>query len=649
VNHAGLLFLSVVGAGTMLVPSSWWLPPTVLIALLLLVSVVGLAGACWSNRTYNLVIAGVCLGAAISVWQVDRALDHRVPDAMFGVDVEVTLRITSVTDDRPERQLFIAETVAAPDNVPARRWRINWYGVPTNAAGETIDIRVDDVWQLNLRLRSLQGKGNPGGFDVAAWHLREHVDAVAYVRDSESAVLLSRPSSSSVAGWRSALAKRIKSLNPTDEFDAVVIALTLGFRDGITDQFRQLLVDTGTAHLLAISGLHIGLVTAAVFFIFKWIWGFSRWLGMRFSRRSFAGLFAVGAAVLYATLAGLSAPTIRAAGMCAVALIVYTSRRSVSAWTPFIVTLAAMVLTDVLRLLSPGMWLSFGTVALILFLHRPNGSSRVRALELWRMHCVLGLCLLPITGWFFSQGSMVAPVANLIAVPLVSFIVVPMSLFVVLFVSWLPGIAAHLLLWTNTVIGLLERWLEFCQALPFSGTPITVPSVVALIAALLAALCLCAPSGLSIRRFAIPLAIPVLVWSLGARATHELEVHVLDVGQGLATLLLTENHTVLIDTGGGRGEHTQVIDTVLPALQQLGRRELSHVIISHSDLDHAAGADELASRFPDAQFFLGGNVVVPGSSRTERCVAGKRLQLDGVEFSFLHPPRCGSGHDWRGC
>ena len=523
---------------------------------------------------------------------------------------------------------------------------------------------------MTLRLRGTHGNGNPGGFDVSAWYLRTGVDAVAYVRDDPPPTRLALGKQSSLAAWRATLAKRVIALRPNDPFSAVVVALTLGYRDGISDEFQQLLIRTGTAHLLAISGLHIGLVSAAAFLIFKWVWrACPGTLGRRFSRSTFAGLAAVAFAVMYATLAGLSPPTMRAAGMCAIAFIVLTTRRSLSAWLPFSLALAFVVLTDVLRLLSPGVWLSFGTVALIILLHRPDraiprhkdaqdqphaqtlAKSGVSLRSAWRMHVMLGVCLLPVTGWFFSTGSIVSPLANLLAVPLVSMVVVPLSLLVVVLTIVWPGsswLAAECMRLVSVCITGLEHWLLLCAGFPFSGVVVTVPSVFILITALVGVLCLCGPAGLGLRRFSLPLCVPILVWSVGARTVAGMEVHVLDVGQGHASLVLTKHHAVLIDTGdaiGGGRSHWEA--TVRPVLHRLGRRRLTHIVISHSDADHAAGAAELAQAYPDAQFWLGGVSVIdskaptrmPSPIHTQRCTAGQRWRLDDVEFSFLHPAR----------
>jgi len=136
----------------------------------------------------------------MSVWQINSALSYRVPDQFIGQDVVVTLKVRSVVDERPVRQVIIADTVAAPKELLARRWRITWYGVPKHASpeniapdnienlGKPIELNVDDVWQMTVRVRSMSGTGNPGGFDVTGWYLRSHIDGVAYVRHEPAPV-----------------------------------------------------------------------------------------------------------------------------------------------------------------------------------------------------------------------------------------------------------------------------------------------------------------------------------------------------------------------------------------------------------------------------------------------------------------------------
>jgi len=588
-------------------------------------------------------LAFLC-GAMVSIIQIHSALSHRVPDRLTGDDVRIHVRVESVIDERPQRQVFIARTLQAPDHIPAKRWRIAWYGVPKDINTHPIVLAVDDEWEFTVRLRGLQGTGNPGGFDVSAWYLHTHVDAAGYVRNDPAPVLINPGGNHSVNAWRAQLADRVRGLSADDTYDAVVVALTLGFRQGIEEDFRQLLIVTGTAHLLAISGLHIGLVSAAAFLFFKWVWGvgLTHW-EWPLSRTAFAGLLSLCVAVAYAVLAGLSPPTLRAVGMCAVGLWVVWQRRSLSIWIPFSITLAVVVLSDVLRLLSASVWLSFGTVALIVVLHRPPKSNATFSFtRVWRMHAALGVCVLPLSGWFFSQGSLISPVANLLAVPLVTFVIVPMSLGVVVLVNVWPTAAAVCLHIVGYAIEALERWLQWCSQLPFSGVPITISSVLILIAALMGVLCLCAPASVSMRRFALPLCLPMLVWSLGKRSVNDLELHVLDVGQGHASLLLTENHVVLVDTGGTLGSgQTHWQATVLPALRRLGRQRVDHVVISHSDSDHAAGAEEIAQNFPQATFWLGGVADLTADRVTvdkkRRCEAGQHWELDGVQFSFLYP------------
>ncbi len=599
------------------------------------------------------------IGGLTSAWQLEMALQTRVPMSYHGKDISLTVRILSVADDRPKRQVMVAEVLDQPPELTAKRWRIAWYGVPEDSGSQPINPAVNDIWTFMVRVRTAKAGGNPGGFDTVTWNLTSHIDGVGYVRDKPAAVLVEQGRVNTLNAFRHSLAEQLLSLSPDALHTPVVVALTLGLRSRLDEATQALLVNTGTAHLLAISGLHIGLVSAGCFFIFGQLWGcFPKSLGQRVSKTSFACVFAVLAALSYASLAGLSAPTLRAAAMCAVAALLVWKRGSYCRWTALLVVLNAVVLTDVFRLLAPGVWLSFGTVAFIMLLPTARKESGTFSLKsAWRLHASLGICLLPVTGWFFAQGALVAPLANLLAVPWVSLVVVPFSLITVLLSMFAPSMAELTLQLTNLTIDWLLSWLALCTDLPGASVPVTVPSTVALLASVAGLYGYCSAAAVGLRRYAPVLCLPVLCWSLGIRTVGGLEVHVLDVGQGHASLVLTRQHAVLIDTGGrlGNGE-SYWRRAVKPALQQLGKQELTHIIISHSDADHAAGLSEVIDAFPNATLWLGGVTDLHEQSQAEfdaianpkhrqvqtrsqvaRCEAGRQWVLDGVHFSFLHP------------
>lgn len=651
-NQAVSLGLPVVGAGLILIQPQPAVPfPTLcglLLFTLLLLSV--MRHKFWQRCPVSL-LTGACflaMGILAAAWQLESALQTRVPMSYHGKDISLTVRILSVVDDRPKRQVFVTETVNQPAGLNTKRWRIAWYGVPKDSTGQPISPTVNDVWTFMVRVRTAKGGGNPGGFDATTWNLRSHINGTGYVRDKPAAVRIEQGRVTSLNALRHDLAERLISLSPNAAHSSVVVALTLGLRSQLNEETQALLVNTGTAHLLAISGLHIGLVSAASFFMFAHLWAwFPKSLGLRVSKTSFACIFAVIAALGYAALAGLSAPTLRAAGMCAVAAYLVWQRGSYCRWTALLVVLNAVVLTDVFRLLSPGVWLSFGTVALIMLL--PSAKKENGKFSWWsalRLHTYLGVCLLPVTGWFFAQGAMVAPLANALAVPWVSLVVVPLSLVAVLISRLLPNLAALTLDAANVTIEWLLYWLVFCAELPGASIPVTVPSALALIAATAGVYSCCSAAAYGLRRYALVLCLPVLCWSFGVRSVDGVEVHVLDVGQGHASLILTARHTVLVDTGGklGNGE-SYWHSAIEPALQQLGRHRLTHVVISHSDADHAAGLNEVIESFPNAKLWLGGVTAThsqPDSrnlpaGQVMRCEAGQEWVLDGVHFSFLHP------------
>ena len=120
-------------------------------------------------------------------------------------------------------------------------------------------------------------------------------------------------------------------------------------------------------------------------------------------------------------------------------------------------------------------------------------------------------------------------------------------------------------------------------------------------------------------------------------------ISVLDVGQGLAVVAETSESAMLYDTGPAfRGGGSAAESVVLPFLASRGIRTLDRLVVSHSDLDHAGGAQAILSALPVGRLYAGEQL--PGSARGRTCAAGDGWVSGDIRFEFLHPPE-GAGLD----
>ena len=229
-------------------------------------------------------------------------------------------------------------------------------------------------------------------------------------------------------------------------------ALTIGDRSRVDAGQWAVLRETGTSHLMAISGLHISLVAGLVFLLSRRCWSLFGGLAEALPAGRAAALPALLAALIYAALAGFSLPTQRALIMICVAMLALFLGKQTRPLNVLCLAMLAVLAVDPLAVLSAGWWLSFSAVSLILY----ASGGHIGGQSLWRrlgyVHLMLAVGLLPVLLLSFQQASLVAPVANLVAVPWVSLLVIPLALLGVLILmisetagSWLIDLASLLL------------------------------------------------------------------------------------------------------------------------------------------------------------------------------------------------------------
>jgi competence protein ComEC len=212
--------------------------------------------------------AAFCLGVLWAACNAQLALDHRLPAALEGKDLLLEAEIFSAqqVDSGYARLLLRAVQLEEAIGWRPRLIQLSWYGSPPPlVAGER--------WRLQVRLKQPNGLMNPGGFDYERWLFSQGVDAVGYVRQPETARRLE-------SGWslnriRDLVAQQIATYLGGTDAQGVIVALAVGERRWITEGQWEALRVTGTAHLVAISGLHVGLVALLVGFSVQRLWRLS--------------------------------------------------------------------------------------------------------------------------------------------------------------------------------------------------------------------------------------------------------------------------------------------------------------------------------------------------------------------------------------
>lgn len=514
----------------------------------------------------------------------------------------------------------------------SQRTRLAWYRPELDQAAP----QGGELWQLGLKLKLPRGQLNPNGFDYETWLFQRGFQATGYVSDAPLSRRLAAAPWWSLAGWRDTIRQRLQPFLPDDPAAGVIPALVLADRSQIDPAMWRRYRDAGTGHLLAISGLHVGLVAGFGALLGRLCW---RLKGIgRTSRDSWMGVSGLLAAFIYAALAGFALPTLRALVMLAAAVGYLLMGRHRRITDILAVAFLVLLVVDPLAVLSAGFWLSFCSVAgIVMGLSARAHWPRWQQL-LW-VNAAMGLVLAPLSHLIFSQLSWWCSPANLVVVPLFSFIVVPLSLLgSLLAVTGLPG-AQTLLELAVLVISWCDGWQAWLLRLP---EPTLAMAGWAPLGLLLLSASLLVPK---LWRGSAALIVAAVVLLNSPRQTElptaGFTVTTFDVGHGLAVMVETQKHLLLYDTGPRYGSGRSSGDAIIaPELRAKGWLMPDTILISHEDGDHVGGLPALQRLFAESDILRG----MDGG-----CRKGHHWQWDGVSFEVLHPVGVLSGDNDNSC
>lgn len=577
-------------------------------------------------------IAGVGMGffwtLAFAQYQFTDALDP----ALEGVDVSLVGTIVGIpsVDTAVSRFELAVDTPETPAPLPGRL-RLSWYGAAA-------PVRPGQRWQFTVRLKRPHGFSNPGGFDYEGWLFRRGIGASGYVRASPAPQLVDRPDGGGLDRLRQFLASEIHFALQDGPSAGIATALAVGDRSGIDPRQWEIFAATGTSHLMAISGLHVGLVSGLVFVLIRWAWPRLSLLCRFWPAAKAAAFGALLAASGYAALAGFSLPTRRALIMLGVALGAVLLSRANRASHALAAALLLVLLLDPSATLAPGFWLSFGAVAVIVFLAtgrlvRPSGLVHWGSLQLG-----LGLALAPLLLWFFHGASLVAPLANAVAIPWVGLVVVPLILIGTVLLVPLPALGQAMLSLVDMALSALWPILGWLAALPFAEWTAARPGPMVWLFGVVGTLLLLAPRGVPARWLGVVLLLPLALRGPERLPNGAFELTVLDVGQGLASVVETSRHVLVFDAGARLSERFDLgRAVVVPFLRSRGVDFVDRIVVSHGDIDHSGGVASLLRALPAGEV-LGGPGVERLHAEQETCRLGQHWSWDGVDFEVLHPP-----------
>lgn len=574
-------------------------------------------------RTYPLAffLFGLCWACVSAQW----ALDDRLRPPLDGQTRWLEGRVSGLPQQTDSGVRFeLSDSRSRNARLPARI-RLYWHGGPPVRSGER--------WRLAVTLKRPSGLLNFHGVDHEAWLLAQRIGATGSVKDGERLA----PARNA---WRDAVRQRLMAVDAQGR-EAGLAALVLGDGTGLTADDWRVLQDTGTVHLLVISGQHIGLLAGLIYALVAALARYGCW-PRTWPWLPWACGLAFTAALGYGLLAGFGVPVQRACVMVGLVLLWRLRFRHLGIWWPLLLAFNGVLILEPLASLQPGFWLSFAAVA-VLGLTFGGRLGRWSAWQAWtRPQWLIAIGLFPVLLVLGLPISLSAPLANLFAVPWISLVVLPLALLGTALLA-VPFVGAGLLwLAGGALDGLFNALALLAGQLP-AWIPAEVPMGYWLVS-LVGAVLLLLPKGVPFRLLGWPMLL-LAVFPPREPVPHgQVDVLQLDVGQGLALILRTRHHTLLYDAGPRSGAVDLGARVVLPSLKRLGVDALDMMLLSHADADHAGGAAVVARGLPIKRVVGGETEGLPALLDTQPCISGEQWAWDGVSFELWQWPDAVDGN-----
>ena len=571
-------------------------------------------------------------GAGLFWLAAQNVIESRLAREYEGDSILTELRVADFPRIRNTSTSFLA-TPVDDARVPGRVL-LSWHEPP-------VVVRLGDVWRMEIRLRRPRGASNPGSMDYEAWLFRERIGASGYVVSGKRNVLLDSNTATGIERLRQDFLHKAQSVLGDDIALPVIVAVAIGARHLISTEAWDRYARTGTSHLMAISGLHVGLAGVAAYFLAAGLFG----LLARGNHHVAALLAALAVACAYATISGFAVPAQRATAMLAITTLILLRRREVSVLRLLAAAVMAIVVTDPLATMQPGFKLSFAAVAILFWFARWRQARPAHAAHaplhalrsLAMVQVMLFMGLLPLTISIFGTAAIAAPILNLIAVPLFTFITVPFVLLGLVSSVFFDPLADLALRVAALSVGWLEYLVLIAAQNSFASMPVAAIESLAWLLLIVPFIWVALPSGWPARHVAWLGAMSLLMWRPESPPNGCVDIQVLDVGQGLSLVLRTNDRVLVYDTGpvwrsgGSAGERVLV-----PYLRHRGIRRVDRLIVSHSDLDHAGGVQALIRAMPVSDILVG--EAMPWVESPQRaCRAGTAWSWNDVRFSILNP------------
>ncbi len=618
-----------------------------LISLRLLMLVILIVGLAVRIQTTILPILIVILGFTWATLSFTNHFNNELPIDIEGQTIIVTGQIQNLPQNKPQSSRFHFRISSANSSSGVAIPELTNQTTILSCYHCYLEFLPDQVWQLSVRLKRPHSYASWGAFDYEKYLFRHQIIATGYIRIKDQNDFLFSSAGFSINQWRWKISQSLnQALVNNDVGRAIVGALTVGDKSQFSNEQQLVFQKTGISHLLAISGLHIGLAFLVSAWLFKWCLAPIAQIYNYLPRQRLVLIPALLSAFSYAALAGFAISTQRAMIMLSLYVFARFFARQLSLLKVLLIAVVVIFMIDPFSILDVGFWLSCSAVFVIGLIaeykktHQTGGEQETddqsNKLSLIKLQPLLWLGMLPVTLLFFGKISILSPFVNLLLVPLFCSVLIPFTLFaLVLDLSGLVALS-HILLQVLSYCYVKVYWLLlWLTELPFAQ--IALPPMRSFEWIVCVLLIVAYFFAWRIRHGLLSVFIVLLVGfnQVKNMASNEFNVTLLDVGQGLAMVVEGPDYVLVYDTGPAFSSGFNTAEAVLiPYLQHRGIRHIDTLIISHADNDHIGGLGALLEAFEVTQILTSRVDKVPGATN---CVTGQSWSVSSLEFNIVSP------------
>lgn len=428
----------------------------------------------------------------------------------------------------------------------------------------------------------------------------------------------------------------------------LILALLTGDESLLSDetqiQFKQL----GIAHLLAISGPHV--LIFAIMLSWSCHQVICRYYPQIYLWKPKQVLMAIPCCfgvLIYTAFVGFEIPALRTLLSVFIFISFIVLKQPLKPFALLVYSASLLLLMDPFSVLSAGFWLSYGACFILLRIYQTivqipdqhflslRSKMNFMTKVLIESQGKIFIALSPLTLLFFQQISWIAPLTNIVAVPIVGGIIVPLNILAAC--TWfIVKPFGNMLFYFNDILlsillsclGLLEK-----LSLPLQGISLTP---LYLLAISFAIIILFLPKGILPKTWGILCCLPLVIVN---NTSQQIQLNILDVGQGQAIFLQHFEQNWLIDTGGSYDEKIFSIgqNVVVPFLRQQGVKRLDRVVLSHLDQDHSGAFPFIQQEIPVKQVLSNEQSSTTLKQPFQYCHQGQQWQYPELDIQILWP------------